>query len=396
MITVKGLTEQPGRKVEGVGVDKRLVFLLCLWGLIHGTGKAQDLPQDEIQVNVSGYFDSFDVAVIYPNVSLTKRVTETTSLTGHYLVDMVTAASIGNLMAEPDAVTSASGRGRGGSSFDDVRHEASLGFTQRIAGRLLSLNGIYSQENDYASTTIASTFTQSFARQNTTLQLGLVQSWDKVSPVTKDWTRDKRVTTLSASLSQILSKRLIAQLLYSYMLNTGHLSDDYKLVTIAGEPFDPIHPDRRVRQAASLRFNYRLNEKSALQVGYRYYWDTWSVNSHTVSGLYQRHLSRALTLGIGLRSYVQSKASFFKPVYTEPEPFITVDNKLDAGYSNELQLKLTINGGKGRRIPFLNSEQMQYLLGLNIYRRHTDTPDWYSHRQTLWASYFNVGLRYRF
>ena len=365
-----------------------------------GSLMAQDLPQDELQVNVSGYFDSFDVSVVYPNISLTRRVSESTSLTGRYLVDMVTAASISDVQAGQeeavDAVTSASSRGGAGlPSFDDVRHEVGLGLTQLVAERTLSLNGIYSRENDYSSATLAGTLTQSFAKKNTTLQLGFVQSWDKVFPVTKDWTRDKNVTTVSASLSQLLGKRLIAQVLYSYTRNTGHLSDAYKFVAIDGESFDPVHPDRRIRQAASARINYRLGAKSAVQVGYRYYWDTWDVNSHTLSGLYQRHLSPAVTLGVGLRSYLQSRAFFFKPAYPEPETFITVDNKLDAGYSNELQFKLTLNGGKGRSF-FLSDERLQYILGLNIYRRHTDSPDWYSGQTTLWAGYFNAGIRFRF
>ena len=40
---------------------------------------AQDLPADEVQVNVSGYFDSFNVSVVYPNLSFTRRVSESTS-----------------------------------------------------------------------------------------------------------------------------------------------------------------------------------------------------------------------------------------------------------------------------------------------------------------------------
>ena len=158
-----------------------------------------------------------------------------------------------------------------------------------------------------------------------------------------------------------------------------------------------MHPTRRIRQAASARLNYRLGDKSALQVSYRYYWDTWEVGSHTLFGMYQRHLSPAVTIGLGLRSYVQSRAFFFKPAYPEPEPFITVDNKLDAGTSNEAQFKLTLNGGKGRHVlPFLADDRMQYVLGLNVYRRQTDTPDWYNGKTTLWAGYFNVGIRYRF
>lgn len=370
--------------------------------LLVGRLVAQELPEDELQVNVSGYFDSFNVNVIYPSISLTRQVSETTSLTGRYLVDMVTAASIrSNADSEDqpvDGVTSASSRG--GTtlpSFDDVRHELGLGVTQLIAGRTVSLNGIYSRENDYGSATLAGTMTQSFAKKNTTVQVGFVRSWDKIFPANQDWTRDKNVTTLSASVSQILGKRLIAQVLYSYNDYAGYLSDGYQYVTIAGARYDPVLPENRVRQAAAARLNYRLDRASSLQLGYRYYWDTWEVASHTFSGLYQRHLSPAVTAALGIRSYFQSSAFFFKPEYLEPETYMTVDNKLDATSSNEVQFTLTLDGGKGRDyLPFLKDERVQYTFSLNLYLRHTDAPDWFSGTNNLFAGYSNVGVRYRF
>ncbi len=399
---------------------KHLLMLgLLLAGPLPGA-QAQDLPPDELQVNFSGYFDSFNVSVLYPNISLTRQVSSTTSLTGRYLVDMVTAASIKQNQggggadgeeregrddddrafgkrAQVDAVTAASARGEGFGGPDDVRHELNVGLTQLVAGRILSLNGLYSKENDYTSATVAGTLTQYFARKNTTLQLGFVHSRDRIYPRTKDWTRHQRVTTFSADLSQILSKRLLVQMLYSHTTNTGYLADAYKTVSIGGQAFDPVHPGRRIRQAAAARFSYRLGLHTSFQAGYRYYWDDWDVVSHTVSGMYQHRLSRVVTLGLGLRTNLQRKAFFFQPAYPTPEPLMTVDNKLDAGFSNELQFRLSLNGIRGRDAPsLLSDDRVQYNLSLNLYQRHTDTPDWFSRRKDLFAVFFNAGIRYRF
>ena len=386
---------------------------------------AQSLPDDELQINFSGYFDSFDVSIVYPNVALTRKISDSTSLTGRYLVDMVSAASIKSGGPPPateipisttrvDVVTSASGRrtrrivtSTGAvinapappPALDDVRHELGFGITRLIADRPLSLNGIYSTENDYTSATLAGTLTQWFAKKNSTLQLGLVHSWDRVFPATKDWKRDKDVTTWSADLSQILSTRLIVQVLASYTTESGHLSDDYQLVPIdvgdSTASLDPVHPDRRIRKAAATRFKYRLTDKSSLQLGYRFYWDTWDVDSHTFSGNYQRYLSPRVILGVGLRSYFQTRAFFFKPEYARPEEFMTVDIKLDSGFSNELQFNLTLNGGDGDRF-LLNDDRLQYNFGLSIYQRHSDTPYWFNNSKDLISADLNIGVRYRF
>ena len=400
--------------------------------------KAQTLPENEVQINFSNYFDSFDVSIVYPSVSVTKNISEGTSLTGCYLVDMVSAASIkgpgsstigasaiGSSAIEPpmneprrirvvDAVTSASGRSSSRSSgvgsggvfrasdqgepefhFDDVRHETGLGLTQLVGLGTVSVNGIYSKENDYSSATLASSLSQSFAKKNTTLSLGFVRSWDRVFPVTKDWKREKNVTTLSGSLSQILSIRSVVQILGSYTTDRGYLADAYQQIAINDESFDPAHPDQRSQKALAGRFKFRLTEKSSMQLGYRYYWDDWQVTSHTGSAKYQRYLSPNIILGLGVRSYVQNKAFFFKPTYSQAEEFMTTDIKLDGGFSNELQFDLSINGDEYSLLGFLG-DNIQYNLNASVYQRHSDTPYWFNGSKDLISTDFNFGIRYRF
>ena len=263
---------QPELKVEAAGVGKKILLIFLLFFYPTTKEFAQQLPANETQVNVSGYFDSFNVSVIYPSIAITKRISESTSLTGRYLVDMITAASIRNgsssstttgsgggegekPLSKVDAVTAASGTGggRGGEgefslpSFDEVRHEFNFGFAQLIGGGILTADGIYSTESDYTSSTLIGNFTQFLAENNTSLQLGIVRRWDRVFPKTKNWTKNKNVVTLNANFSQIISKSLILQLLTSYTDNSGLLSDNYQLVPIningTDSLFDPIHPD---------------------------------------------------------------------------------------------------------------------------------------------------------
>jgi hypothetical protein len=382
----------------------------------------QDLPANEIQVNLSTYFDNFDVTIVYPNFALTRKVSETTSLTGRYLVDVVSAASIrGEAPSSSDAevtrvvnvITSASVRRRtvvtqsGGiapapprTGPDDVRHEFGFGMTHLIAGGTVSVNGIYGTENDYTSTTLAGTYSRAFAKKNTTIQLGLVRSWDDVFPLTKDVHRDKNVVSYSANLTQILSTRLLSQFLFSYSDNSGHLSDDYQLIPIergdSTAVVDPIHPTTRSRKALGTRVKIRTDHRSSIQLGYRYYWDSWEVNSHTMSINYLRHLSSMTTFGLGLRTYLQGRAFFFQPEYTQEEEFMTADIKLESSFSNELQLSFSLHGSEDHYMPFLSNENVEYNVRLNIYQRHTDTPYWFNGKKDLLAGYFNIGVRYKF
>ena len=404
-------------------MDKKIILSLIIIFSFSSAEFAQQVPQSETQVNFSGYFDNFSVSVLYPSIAVTKRVSETTSITARYLVDMITAASIRNNspskttngssgkkgLGKVDAITAASGRSSGSGNgndyspptFDEVRHEFNIGFAQQILHGILTADGIYSTESDYTSSTIIGNYTQYFAENNTSIQLGIVRSWDKVFPKTKTWKKDKNVTTINANFSQILSKSLIFQFLSSYTDNNGLLSDAYQRVpvTINGTDslFDPVHPDLRIRRAAAVQLKYRLTDMSSIQLGYRYYWDSWDINANTYSADYQRYLSKHVILGLGWRTNFQTQAFFFSPKYDVPEQYMTTDIKLDAGYSNELQLELILTGGDRQRyLPFLKDERVQYVIDLNFYSRHTNSPYWFNQKNNLFATDINIGIRYRY
>jgi Protein of unknown function (DUF3570) len=368
---------------------------------------AQQLPANEVQVNFSSYFDDFHVTVFYPSVFVTKKISETTSITGRYLVDMISAASTKGYKAVPgiDVVTSASnknGKSKIGSPlFGEVRHEFNIGFAQLVGNGILTFDGLYSTEHDYTSSTLIGNFKKYFAENNTSVELGIVRSWDKVFPSTKNWKKDKNIITFNANFAQVISKRLILRLLTTYSERSGLLSDNYLLVPISvygiDSLFDPVHPDLRIRRAAALSLKYRLNEKSSLQLEDRYYWDTWDIKANTVSLNYKRYLSKYIIFGVGWRGNFQTKAFFFKTRYTNSDKYRTVDIKLDDGFSNEIQLDLILNGGATRNfLPFLDDNRVQYILNLIFYSRHTDSPYWFNHSRNLFSMDINLGIRYRY
>ncbi len=375
------------------------IMLLLLGCAVSAQG--QELPTDEVQVNLNGYFDNFRVNIVYPSVAVTKKVDERTSITGRYLVDVITSASMKSLL-RVDGVTSATSNPEGGheGGLDEVRNEAGLGITRSIGKGLLGVNGLYSTEHDYASRTLALSASYPFAKNNTVLKVGWVRSWDRVFPQTRSWEAEKNVQTLSLGLTQVLGRRTIAQLDASYATNDGLLSDPYQVVTVIGQnqiqTFEPVHPDSRVRKALGVRVNHKLSNPTSLQLGYRYYWDDWEVRSHTFNTLYQRRLISGTVLGFGVRGYQQSRAFFFEPGYSQPQPFMTVDSKLDRGYTTEFQVRAVWASAQLKEKPILgvlSRWKGAFTARFTFYMRHTDTPNWHSRYRTLYAYLFSFGYR---
>ncbi len=384
---------------------KRLLAICCLL-LVSGSVPAQDLPDNELQVAINSYFDNFNVKIVYPTISLTRRFSDSSTVNVRYLVDVISAASMRSHF-NVDGVTSATEQEDGGGDDrpDEVRHEFGLGVNELLAGGLLkggifSLNALYSREHDYSSFTVASLLTYLLAKKNTTLQFGFVRSWDRVFPQTRTWTRKKDVYTYSFNVTQTLSPIFIMQVILSYNDSRGYLADPYQVVRIIeGDrvaTYETSHPDRRIRKALGLRLNYKVGARAALNFGVRYYWDSWDVNSLTTHIMYQQYLHPAIILGLGLRNYTQDRAYFFKAQYMRPELYMTVDTKLDELYSNNYQLKLSIHGGYFKNIPFFRDENLQLNFILNFYHRHSATPDWHSRLKNLYAYIMSFNIRYHF
>jgi hypothetical protein len=396
-------------------IRKFILFLMTSASLLYG----QEASDNELQVNFNGYFDNFRVNILYPSLSLVKKISPSTRFNGRYLVDAITAASMATRFdvdgvtsatsRSVDGVTSASQRtGSGGkpqTTFDEVRHEFGAGLSREFGrGASASINALYSTEHDYSSKTLAAGLSIPFAKKNTVLQLGAVRSWDLSFPDTRTWKRRKDVSTLSAGLTQVLSPSAIAQVDASFTLNRGFLSDPYEVVRIIRETkfttYNTTAPESRMRNAVGMRVNYKMTSSSALQLGYRYYWDDWRIKSGTVNAQVQKYfLDKDLTVGIGARVYSQTRAYFFKPSYSTVEEFMTVDSKLNSCVSGELQFKLEIQSNVLRDIPLLSIlalDNSAFLADVDLYRRRTATADWFSRYRDLYAYIVSFGWRVRF
>jgi uncharacterized protein DUF3570 len=365
---------------------------------------AQDLPEQAVQVDFSGYFDSFQVNIVYPSVSVTRHLGERTAVTGRYLVDVISAASTQSRF-DVDGVSSATQNTAGGQDPfpDELRQEVSLGFTRQLGRSVVGLDGLYSIEHDYSSATVAGRISIPFALKNTTFQMGLVHSIDRVFPDNRTWRRNKSALTLSSGVTQVLGKRLITRIDGSWIRNRGFLSDPYQIVRVfladGIKQLEVVHPDARDRLAVGIETRYMMRSGTVLDLSYRVYRDDWDVTSHTWSAGGARAIAEGMRLGGRLRVYRQSRASFFKPQYDTREGFRTVDTKLDRLRSVELSGDLSLDGSVLGRTPVLGgmlTEDVTMVLRLGFYARRSQTPNWHSKQRTLYAYLISVGYKFNF
>lgn len=366
---------------------------------------AGELPQDELQIQINGYSDNFGLDVWMPIVSISKHVSPSSSISGRALVDAVTSASMKSRF-DVDGITSATHKeSGGGAGLDELRTEFGVGARHLLGDQTIAVDVLYSGEHDYSSTTVALAASHPFARNNTELQWSVLHSWDQVFPTTRTWRRDRDVTTLSATLTQTLHRSAIGQMELWYSDVEGMLTDVYQVVTIVDpvrretKLYEPRHPNLRQRKAVGARVNLKVSESSALELGYRHYWDDWRVQSETIHGRHRRHaFGDRVTVEFGVRAYIQSRAFFFEPAYMEPQPYMSVDSKLDSGNSMEYEIQTTVPGAWVLRwIDGDSDEDAVQLTGhVRYYRRHTSNPDWHSRRQNLDAMLFGLGLQWRF
>lgn len=392
-----------------------------------GIANAQELAPDEVQINFNSYFDNARVSIVYPDVYVNKSLGEKTTINGRYLVDVISSASMRSHFDRVystqaskvgiDAYTSASKRTNGGGDDtpDEMRHEFSFGINHIFGDFTVSLNNIYSTEHDYTSETIAASISMPFAKKNTIVNLGLVRSFDKSSPETRSWTADKDVWSVNMSLSQIVSLDFIAQAELFYSNLSGFLSDPYQVVKVLDTTnmklamYEPVSPDTRNRYAVGLKGLYRVSENSSAELGYRYYTDDWSINSHTINAKYNRMMSDdKIVMSVGYRFYTQSAADFYKPTYYAgvdasttvvggneivTTNYMTVDTKLDKLNTNEVSMRWTFNG---ELVPMIRNEKMELSTQFQYFIRTSEHPDWHSGYKTLYAYLFSIGFRYLF
>lgn len=306
--------------------------LIALALLAPAAARADTSFASKVQV----YSDSDHTTVISPVVEAQSDVTPTTTVSLGYLVDVVSSASV-------DIVSQASA-----TTIHDTRHQVSTGLAQ-VFGALTVHGGYsFSRENDYLSHTLDAGVSRDFDDKNTTLGLGYGVSFNTVGRSgDANFARDLTVQHVSASWTQVLSTRLIAQLTYELGDAQGYQASPYRFVPVRSSPdampelwVPETDPDSRIRHAIVIGANRAVGAGS-IQGDYRLYFDTWGITSSTFGARYFVKLGDRAELRLRERFYVQGAASFYRSSYSSTQAYMAFDRELSPLWSETFGGKLT-------------------------------------------------------
>ena len=269
------------------------------------------LPDDRTDV-LYHLYDGGGVTIDGPSLLMRKQVGKNVSVVGNYYVDMVSSASI-------DVVTTA-------SPYTEERTQYSVGMDYLHRNTTMSLGYTSSVESDFDATTYNFSVSQDMFGDLTTLTLSYALGDDVVGRSDDEsFTRDNTRQHYGIGVTQILTRNLITTLNLETITDEGFLNNPYRSVryvdpdSSAGYSFEPeLYPHTRTTNAVGLRARYYLPYRAALQAEYRYFTDTWDIESHTAAISYI-HPMDDWTFTVKYRWHDQTGAHFFSDLFSRSE-----------------------------------------------------------------------------
>jgi hypothetical protein len=292
---------------------RRTLLALCVIGAPALGGV---LPEDRADVMWHNY-NGGDITVQGPAVLVQKKVGNSLSFSAGYYEDMISSASI-------DVKLSA-------SPYHETRKQENVGVEYLHGKTTYSMGYIHSKEPDYIANTTFYSISQDMFGDLTTVTIGYRRAWDQVyrdiklpsGEIVNDPNfherADHRGYTLS--ISQILTRSLIADFNYELLTDQGYLANPYRKIRYLspgqGQGFtlaDQVYPNTRTSNAASIQLKYYLPWHAALAGQYRFFRDTWGIVGHTIEGDYTATWGHWVFDGM-VRWYTQTHADFYSDLY---------------------------------------------------------------------------------
>lgn len=292
-------------------------------------------------------------------------------------VDSYTSASSDKI--DPNTVTSA--------SYQDVRVYPSLNFSsENEEKRQIFSSGISaSAEYDYFSLGANLGYTKYSKNKNTEFNvkgMAFFDTWKVILPIElrnnpdpnyKQGDMKPRTSyNLGFTLSQVMNRNFQMAFLLDLGYQEGLLATKFNRVYFNDSPLNSALatvksenlPETRFKIPVGMRANYFIGDHFIVRAFYRYYWDNWNINSHTISLEPTIKLSAFSSLSIPYRYYVQTEAKYFQPIYQHnlAEEFFTSDYDLSAFSSNMIGLGYKIvDHNKGLfNVKRINSLELRY------------------------------------
>ena len=290
---------------------RRGIVVSVLGLLVSSSALAGVLPEDRSDI-LYHLYDGGGVQIDGPSILMRKQIGKSTSFVGNYYVDMISSASI-------DVITTA-------SPYDEERTQWSLGMDYLRGNTTMRVNYVSSVESDFDASTYAFSVSEDMFGDLTTLTLSYAYGEDIVGRSDDPgFRRENTRQHYGVSLTQILTRNMIATLNFETVTDEGFLNNPYRSVryldpgSARGFSFEPeLYPETRTSNALGMRARYFLPYRAALEAEYRFYTDTWEIEGHTASLTYV-HPWGPFTFEGKLRYHDQTGAAFFRDIFPRSE-----------------------------------------------------------------------------
>ncbi len=265
------------------------------------------------------------------------------------------------------------------ASISDVRDAIDINATYALDKATLDLDVGRSSENDYESNFFNLSSRWDFDNKMTTLTAGYGYASDQVWEIqaingvkvrTSQNGGDKETNQGMLGLTRILDKDSLIQANVTYAYNAGYLTDPYKYVydpvAFFSQPYPQWVHERRPsnRNQVGLLLNYVRNfeelNAASLHADYRFYADSWGLDSHTFELSWLQPVWGGWMLTPRARYYSQNSADFYQLIVTgQPSAFLSSDYRL-AGFG-------AIGGGM--HISRMFFDRLKVSGGVDFYQR---------------------------
>ena len=217
--------------------------------------------------------------------------------------------------------------------FSDHREAFSFGWSQPMGViSQVGFGGGYSVERDYRAISANVHISQNFNADNTTVSLAVNTELDSSSPyggvptafgvMSGVWktpaSKDKTQLGFVLGLTEVISRRWLMQLNYSYDTQSGYQNDPYRVISlvdsISGEPLSYLYENRpNNRQSQSIFWDNKFDfGPSVTELSFRYFKDSWGITSKTAELSERINLFSSVYIEPSARWYRQSAANFFR------------------------------------------------------------------------------------
>ncbi len=323
--------------------------------------RPEDTSTKRVALEMSAYTDSDNVTVFTPSMNASiENVTQGASISGHYLVDVVSAASV-------DIVSTASGR------WNEVRQAGGLEGTYKPHETGVTVAGAVSSEPDYLSYTFGGQLTQDFNEKNSTLLIGYGYGHDTVGYHFTPFSVFSRIvqsSTLSAGLTQVIDRSTVGSLSLDLNIENGDQSKPYRYIPMFSPSEAPLVPNgasidfvtehrlperpaeqlplNRERYSATGRLAHRL-DGSTLRLEERVYADSWLMVATSTDVRWIFDLGRRVEVWPHARFHAQNGVNFWQRAYVSESQTVFVLPEFRTG-NRELGPLVSETGGGGIKV----------------------------------------------